>query len=503
MRVKNSFRNFSYGFLGQIINSILSFASRTVFIYQLTVEYLGISGLFTNILSIFSLAELGIGSAIIIYMYKPLAEKDEHKLKQLSNFYAKAYQIIGGSVALMGIILLPFLKYLIKGPTNIDNIELIYLIFIANSSISYFFSYKRAIITADQKEYICTINSTLFTALQYILQIVVLILTKNYLFFLGVSILTTLGSNIAISNKANKLYPFLKEPNQPKLNRAEKKDIFKNVLAMMSHKLGSVVNSSSINILISSFIGVFWVGIYSNYILLINTINSFVLQLFNSMSASLGNLTETEEQNKVYSIFKTLQFLAFWIYGFCSICFLLLFNPFIKIWIGEKYLLDDWTVGAIVVNYFLLGISTISKNFVNVSKLFWNTKYKPWYAAIINIGVSIVLLKTVGIIGVFIGSIVSIIFTDFWVDPYVLFRYRFNSSLISYFIGYAKHTAIVIITGVLTYFTTNLNPNFIYKILICAIIPNVIFLLIYHKTKEFKYLHNSISILKDNFKNRA
>jgi len=496
MRVENSIRNFSYGVIGQIVNTALSFVCRTVFINKLNVDYLGISGLFTNILSVFSLAELGIGSAIIIYMYKPLAERDEYKLKQLSNFYAKAYRIIGTLVAILGVCLTPFLHFLIKDEPNVDYLNIIYLLFVANSAISYFFSYKRAIITADQKEFICTKNSTIFIAFQYIFQIAILYITKNYLLYLSIAVVTTLGSNIAISYQANKLFPFLTEPEQPKLDKHEKRIIFRNVIAMMSHKVGAVVQNSTTNILMSAFVGVYWVGIYSNYLLIINAINSFVIQLFGSMSASLGNLSETEDENRVYSIYKTLLFLAFWVYGFCSICFFVLFNPFIKTWIGEKYLLDQFTIGVIVTNYFLLGVSTVSKNYINISKLFWNTKLKPWLTVIINLSASIIFVKLFGFIGLFLGALLSVILTDFWIDPFVLFNNRFKDSLRSYFLSYLRQTIIIIFVGIITYFVCNIFEDIVVKILICGLMPNILLLSIHYKSVEFKYLFKTINTLK-------
>ncbi len=497
MRIKNSLRNFSYAVVGQFFNSIISFVCRTIFIHQLTVGYLGINSLFTNIMTVFSLAELGVGSAIFVYLFKPLADNDENRLKALTNFYASAFKIIGCAVAVIGVILMPFIKYIIKDQPDIEHLYLIYLIFVANSSISYFFSYKRAIITADQKEHICFKNSSIFLFIQYLLQIVILYTTKNYLFYLAVMVVCSFASNIAISIKANRLYPFLKDKYQPKLNKVDKRNIFKHVLAMMSHKVGTVVVNSTDNILISAFVGIYWVGLYSNYLLIQVMISSFVFKIFASMSASIGNLIEKEEKNKVYDIFNVVMFIGYWVFGFCSICFFILFNPFIKVWVGEQYLLKPSVVLTIVINYYLVGVSTVLKQYITVTKLFWNTKYKPWAEVAINLLVSIALLKMFGLIGVFIGTLVGIVTTTFWVDPYVLFKHQFNRSVIPYFTNYAMQTGVVIIVGWVTFILCSLIDNIFLKFITCAVVPNILFYVFYYKTKEFKYLViNSSSLLK-------
>lgn len=495
MRIKNSIRNYSYSILGQSINLVLSFVCRTVFIKNLSVDYLGVGGLFTNILSLFSLADLGIGSAIIVYLYKPLANNDEAKLKSLTHLYAKAYQIIGISVAILGLLLLPFINHLIKEPPEVDHLYLIYLLFVANSTVSYFFSYKRALITADQKEYISTNNSFGFLFLQYLIQIVVLVTSHNYLLYLSTAVCCTIASNISISIKANKLYPLLKDKNPPLLERTERKNILKNVLAMMSHKIGGVANNSADNILISAFIGIASVGIYSNYLMIQSVVNGFVMQIFNSVSASIGNLNETESDEKVIQIYNVLLFISFWVFGFCAICLIILFNPFIKAWIGEEYLLNRYVIMVIVTNFYLAGNSRVTTNYVNVTKLFWNTKLKPWAEIFIKVVVSVLLIKKLGLIGVFIGTSISFLSMTFWVDPYVLYKHRFRLPVISYYTKYIINTLIIATVGLITFFFCNLTSSIFVKFAICAFIPNLMFFAVFHRTKEYVYVYKSIKAI--------
>ena len=491
MRVKATIKNFSFGFIGQIINNLLSFAARTVFIYYLSVEYLGINSLFANILTVFSLAELGIGSSIIIYLYEPFAKNDFNKVNALTNLYGKTYKIIGVIVAILGLLMLPFLNYIV-GQNSIENLNLIFLLFVLNSSISYFLSYYRAVITADQKEYVVFKLTYIFLFIQYLLQILVLYFTQNYILFLSVAILINFSTNYAIRLKARSLYPFLKNKKKYNLTKSESKHIFSRVLAMMSHKVGSIVLNSTDNIIISSFLGVYWVGLFSNYQLLLIIINGLVLKLFSVMSASIGNLYFTSDKDKTFDIYKVVLFLGFWIYGFSAICFMILFNPFIKIWIGNKFLLDQNIVLIISLNFYLIGLSLINMNYINITKLFWKTKLKPWIAVFINLVLSVFLTKEFGLIGVFSATFFSVLTTSFWIDPFVLFKFEFKQSLWSYFKNYFSNFLITIFIGVLTYLLTTLSTNFLYLLIICIIFPNVSFYLAYRKTNEFKYILNAI-----------
>jgi O-antigen/teichoic acid export membrane protein len=501
MRITNSFKNFAYGVSGQIVNNVLGFVLRTIFIQQLGLYYLGIGSLFTSILMIFSLAELGIGTAIFVFLFKPLAEKDEDQINALINFYQKIFRSIGITIAVVGLILLPFLEYIIKGETQVEHLNLIYLLFVANSSISYFFSYYRALITADQKEYVAFNNSNVFLFIQYLVQILILLLTSNYLLYLSITIVFSFISNFNLSILVKRRYPFLSERKKFNLDRTYKKRIFKGMLSMMSHKVGRVVLLGTDNILLASYVGVYWVGLYSNYLMIINIVNTLIHKVFASISASIGNLDEADGKEKGYKVFKTVIFVGFWLFGFAAISIFIIINPFINLWLGEKYLLDPQIVLVIVISLFLTGMSTITKDYVTLTKLFNITKYKPWFEVAINLSISIILVNEIGMIGVFIGTILSNLLTGFWVDPYVLYNHRFKRKVITYFVNYILHTFLVVLCGVITYFLASLYTNIIYLFVICAIIPNLIFFIVYRKSQEFLYIRNSAITLFENKKN--
>lgn len=498
MRTKNSIKNIVFGISGQLLSTLLSFVNRTVFIYILGANYLGVNGLFSNILSMLSLAELGVGSAIIYNMYKPLAEKDKEKLKSLMKLYAKAYNCIGCTVAIIGLAITPFLDYIIKDKPDIPNLTFIYLLFLLNSVVSYFFVYKSSLIVADQKNYIVTIKYQKYALIQALAQIIILFMTKNYVLYLCIQIICSFTVNLSISKKADELYPFLKEKDVEQLDIKSKKQIFKHVTAMMSHKVGGVVVNGTDNILISSFVGVFWVGLYSNYVMIIGIINKFIGQVFTAITASIGNLNAENDIEKSYNIYKKILFVNFWLYGMCTICLWILFKPFIEIWVGNEFLLPSNSVLIIIINFYLSGMRQTTIAFNTTLGLFWNDRYKPWIEAIINIIASIVFLVKFGIIGVFLGTLISTVTTSLWVDPYILFKHGFKKKINLYFKSYLKYMIITIITGLITsYITQFLSINgfvgFIIKGVVCMVLINTIFLIVFFKSKEFKYFKNIIN----------
>lgn len=287
MRAEKSIKNFKYNVLAQILNLLVQFGSRTVFIHVLGKSYLGVSGLFSNILTILSLADLGIGTVLVYSMYDPLAKNDKNKICALINLYKKVYNIIALVVFIAGLLITPFLSDIVKTDNQIDNIHLIFILYLLNTVVSYLCIYKISIINADQKNYIVTIYQQAFSFIANVVMIIALICTKNFLVYLSFQILFSIISNIVISKKAEKLYPYIKENKNEKLNKEEIKKIKTNTIAMFFHKIGGVVVSGTDNLLMSTMIDTDTVGVYSNYIMIINAIKKITTQYFNSIIASI------------------------------------------------------------------------------------------------------------------------------------------------------------------------------------------------------------------------
>ncbi|WP_411334061.1 lipopolysaccharide biosynthesis protein [Metabacillus indicus] len=495
-RTYKSFKNSTVAIAAQLLSILLSFITRTFFIKYLGVEFLGINGLFINILTILSLAELGVGTAIVYSMYKPIAEGNEIKIAALMNLYKKLYISIGLFIGLVGISIIPFLEIMVKGNTEVSNLERLYILYLANTVISYFFTFKRSIIIANQYGYLNKLNIILFSIIQNILQIFLLVLTSNIYLYLVTQILCTLLSNIFISIKANKMYPYLKKYKKAKVDNEEKREISKNIIAMMSHKLGSVVVSGTDNLLISAYVGIASVGLYSNYVLISNTLKAVTLQGIEAITASVGNLTAIGSKEHSYEIFKKVYFINF-VTTFYSVVFLYVFiNPFIIIWIGEKYLLSQQIVLMIVINFYVVQMRQPSIVYINSYGLFWKIKWKSLVEAVFNLFISLILVSVfnMGIFGILIGTLLSNMVTNVWWEPFVVFKYGFNKSILSYYKTYVVDSLICIITMITVDKVAGiLIENLILNFTISSILVTLILMVVYGRREEFKF---SLSLIK-------
>lgn len=498
MRTENSIINAGVGLSGQIVSSIMNFLCRTVFVHTLAAEYLGLNGLFANILSMLSLAELGIGGAITFSMYKPIADGDETVLKQLLNFYGKVYRCVGIVIGCIGVAITPFLNFFIKDIPDIPHLRFIYILYLGNSVISYFYSYKCSVLDANQKQYVGNIFRYKYIVIRDIIQMVFLILTHNFIVYLMLAVLNTIYTNWRISKKAEELYPWIRDIKKTDLLNPELKDsIKKNVFAMFNHNIGNVVVNGTDNILISKFIGLIEVGLYSNYSLIISTIMSIVSKVSNSVAASVGNLGAMEDDERVYKIYQVINFLNFWIYSFCTICFWILFQPFITVWLGKNYLLMNTTVFIICANFYLSGMRSVNLTFRDAMGLFWYDRYKPPVECVINLVASIYLARRMGIAGVFIGTFISTMLTSFWSEPYIVHKYKFHRKLSEYITRYAVYTSCMIGVGLIIKAATDCFAlsgwfNIIVKILVCIVGINGIYLAIFCRTPEFQYLYKLV-----------
>ncbi|WP_374723703.1 lipopolysaccharide biosynthesis protein [Calidifontibacillus erzurumensis] len=498
MRTRSSIINLFFAISGQILGLLVSFFARLIFIQILGVEYLGLNGLFTNILSILALVELGIGPAIAYSLYKPLAEKDTEKIKALMRFYQKVYISIGLIILVLGAGFTPFLEVFINTVSDIPHIHFIFLLFVINTAVSYFYSYKRTLIISDQKRYIATIYRYSFFIGLNIVQMIVLYITRDFILFLVCQIIATLAENIMVSKKADQLYPYLREKDVQKVDKITLKEIRKNVRAMIAHKLGGVVVNTTDNLIISKFVGLVQVGLYSNYQLIINALNIITSQVFSSIVASVGNLGVTETDEKKRFIFHVILFMNFWIFSFITICLVVLMNPFIELWIGNEYVLPFSIVFVIIVNFYLTGMRRGVLTFRDALGVFWYDRHKPIFESIINLTTSLYLVQQFGMIGVFIGTTISTLTTCFWIEPYVLFKYGLKSSVIHFFKRYALYTTVTVVTCLITLGLTNVFKevsllNFLIQLTICLVVPNAVFFVLFYRTKEFKYLYNVLN----------
>lgn len=499
-RTEYSAKNTTVAVISRMVAIIMGFITRVVFTHTLSESYVGINGLFTDILNVLALSELGVGTAITYALYKPIAQGDVKKQKSLMHMYRWFYRIVAGIVLVAGLMVIPFMDVLIKNQPDVEHLILIYIMYLANSVVSYLLIYKRTLIDAHQLIYIGTLYQTIFLVIQDIIQIIVLLTTGNFILFLTIYILCTLGSNLCISRKANRLYPHLKEKEIAPLDKEEKKNILKNIKAMLMHKIGTVVVNNTDNLLLSSIVGITSVGLYSNYYLLIGSVRQVLDQVFQGITASVGNLGVTEDAKRVKRIFESAFFIGQWIYGFAAICMYELLSPFVKLSFGANYVFPNTVVFVLCMNFFVTGMRKATLVFRDSLGLFWYDRYKSIAEAVINLVVSILLALKFGTAGVFIGTFISTIATSMWVEPYVLYKHHLKASVIPYFLKYGLYCGVLAGTWIATDWVCGMVTGGVVAVLslrfcICVIVPNVIFALVYCRTREFRFLLSKLFAL--------
>lgn len=492
-RTENAIRNVKTGFIVQLINKIMAFVVRTIFIKCLNTEYLGVNGLFTNVLTILSFAELGIGTAIIFSMYKPVADDDKEKIKTLMSLYKKTYNIIGCVVFGLGLLVIPFMNLIVKDVPNIEeNIIFIYILFLINTSSSYFFTYKKSIIIAHQKQSIINNIDSVFYLVKSFVEILFLILTKNFIIYLIIQIGGTILENFYLSYVANKMYPYLKDKNVKELDKKESNKIFSNVKALVIYKFGGVILNGTDNILISALINVGTVGIVSNYTLIINSIKSILSSALNGVVASVGNLNAVSTKEKKEEVYYNLTFVYFIIYSFCSIAFIILLNPFIKIWLGSKYVLAMTVSIALSVSFFVEGMRQSGYIYRTTLGLFQKAQSTPYIGAVTNIVFSILLCKLWGVVGIFVATSIAQLVSYSWIDTHLIYKYEFKKKPFNFYKKYIMYFIVffieLLVTFLATYFIRiNIYADLIIKALIVLIVPNIINIIIFKNSNEFKY----------------
>lgn len=492
MRTKNSIKNTIVSFITNAVVILIGFISQAIFIRILGKEYLGINGLFSNIISMLGIAELGIGSAIIYNLYRPVAEDDHKKVNALLNLYKKCYAVIALVILILGLSLTPFLKFFVEEITIDINLKFVYALFIVEIVTSYLLSYKRCIINANQKNYLINLVHIGYLVLLNASQILILILTKNYYLYLVLKIIFRLLENIVINIVVDKLYPHLDDKNA-KLDEATKKDIFVKVKSLVFHKIGGFIVMGTDNLIISRYIGIIAVGLYSNYSLIIDAVQKLFGQLIGVLTPSIGNLLVENNSEKNYDIFKKIRFLNFWIATFSGISLLIIMDSFITIWIGKDYLLPISVLIILVFNYYQKSMRTSYSVFKEAAGIYYEDRFVPIIESVLNIVSSIALLKLFGMAGVFMGTIISGLALWCYSYPKYVYKRLFKKDYASYIKGTLGYIVVFMLIAGLTYGVShsvtfnNVYFEFISNTLIAISIPNLLLVLMFSKTDNFKY----------------
>lgn len=499
-RTKNGIRNLIWGLLNRLVGIIFPFVLRTIFIYALGSEYLGLNSLFTSILTVLNLAELGFSSAVVYNMYKPIAENDNAKICALMNYYKKVYHIIGIVVAIVGLFLIPFLEKLTNGDCPNDiNLYYIYIIFLANTVVSYFlFAYKNCILTAYQREDIISKISIVLKILTYIFQAALLILFKNYYGYLLCSLVNTIATNIVTSYFSNRIYPQYKPKGN--LNYETRNNIRKNIQGLMVGKICMVSRNSFDNIFLSMFLGLNIVTIYGNYYYIMNAISGILVLIMSSIGAGIGNSVATESVEKNYRDYMKFTFMYAWISGWCTVCLLCLFQPFMKIWMGEQLMFPMIDVILLCLYFYSLTMGDVRSQYSSATGLFWENRFYILAEAATNIVLNYLLGKAFGVHGIIIATWISIFFINFGWGSIIIFQHYFlDFDAKIYYVKQLSYFAATIFACLITFFfssfiNVNLYVDFLLNGVFCLVIPNLVFYFIYKNTEEFK---SSIFFIKN------
>lgn len=495
-RVNQSSKSVVANMVYYALKTILSLVVRTAFIYTFGMEFLGLNSIFSNVLTILSLAELGIGSAIVFNMYKPMAENDYDRVNALLALYKKFYFIVAIFILIVGVGIIPLLPVIIDySSVQGINVNIIYLITLASTISSYFMAHRRALFLTSQKKYVETIISIAGYLSITLLQFVVLFTIKNYYIYLSLGIVYSLFESITIYLTTKKMFPHIGKASYS-LDNGTKKEIWANTRSIMCHKVGAVVLNSTDSLVIQLVLGSLLISAqYSNYWMIYTTIVSIIVMVMDSVHGSIGNLIAVNDNNSAFLTFKRLNFLFGWIIGFCSVALLCLYNPFISTMWGKE---NIWGMGfvIVVVVCFYVNMSRQLPYYFKISAgLFSQDKYAPLIEAGLNIIISVVLAHLLGATGVVLGTLISCLLVPFWNIPRILFKHYFKKSIFEYWSDFVKFTVATIIVAISTYLIVSLIPSGGWVWLICrfavvAILPNIMFMLLYIKNKEFRYFIN-------------
>lgn len=503
-RKKSSFKNMITAVSSNVLTIIVGLVAQAVFIKILGSEYLGLNGLFSNVISMLGIVELGMGSAIIYNMYKPIAENDHEKIKSLMQFYKKSYRIITLIISIIGIMIIPFIKYIvdIESVTVGINVYLVYILFLLETICSYILSYKRSMLYADQKEYITNIIHMGYTILVNTMQLTFLYFTHDYYLYLIIKVMMRLVENIVISSYVNRRYSYLLDNNVTKLDRKTEKDIFQKIRALFFHKIGTFIVSGTDNIIISKYLGLVTVGLYSNYYMIINAVQTVINHIIQATRASVGNLLVTESKTKQFDIFNKIRFVNFWISCFSSICIFVIMDSFITIWIGYKFVLPTKVLLVLVINFFIVSSRSTYGAFKEAAGIFYEDRFVPIIESLLNIVLSIIFVKKFGLMGVFMGTIGSGLVLWCYSYPKYVYNKLFGRKISDYMKETIYYFIIFILIAGFTYSLAilisfdNVYLQFISNVLIALIVPNVIMLLLFSKDENFKYFINMLKGLK-------
>ncbi|MDO4293857.1 MAG: polysaccharide biosynthesis protein [Eubacteriales bacterium] len=495
-RVNYAAKNIMFGMAGNVATMVLRFVLRYVFIQQLGDTLLGVEGLYTDILTMLSLAELGVGTAINFSLYGLVARNEQEKIKSYMLFYKKAYRTIAAVIAASGLLLVPFLPLIVGDPgyISLSQLRIYYLIFLFNTVSSYFVAYKYSLANAEQKNYIQTNAITLTKIVTVALQTAALLVLPDFLLYLLIQAGVELAQKLFVNRYLDKKYPILKEKKVTPLSREERDEVGKKIRALVLHRVGDMARLQTDTLIISAFVGVTWVGLMGTYKMIVTSVSNYVNVIFNSVISGFGNLIATEGREKQFALFQVYRFFAIWVYGFSAVGFFLLLSPLVELYVGGERVLAASIVMWYLIDYFFKGERVVLSNFKTAAGVFEQDKFLTLIQGAVNLVISLALVRQLGIAGVYIGTVISGLIANI-TKPVIIYRVCFEKSAAGYFVESAKYLAVIgAALAILIPLEKLLMPQvtvmkFGLMLVVITVVFNGIFLLVFGRTAEFKYLY--------------
>ena len=493
-RTKNTIRNTAWGICQKTVNILGPFVVRTILIFRLSSEYAGLNSLFTSILSILSLSELGFSNAIVYSMYKPVAQDDKDKICAYLNIYRRAYRYIGLVILSIGLLITPFIRFMIKGNVPADiNLYILYLMYLFNTVISYFlFAYKTSLLSVYQREDVVSRNTIISNLLLYMLQIVALIAFGSYYMYTLLIPVATVVLNLINSREVDRLFPDYKPYGT--ITSEEKKELKKNLAGIMIWKVGGASRNALDSVVISIYIGLTTVAIYDNYMYVIGGVIAFLGVIVNSMTAGIGNKIENASVEANYTDFKKFQFMYLWIASWCAVCMLCLYQPFMRLWMGEKLMLPTYMVPLFVYYFWMMKQGDINSAYYQAAGLWWYGKWRSVFEAVINLSLNLILGYFFGVMGILLATIIAYLAVNVYGSSIIYTQYFKNHSFWGFWKENIKFLSVTILSGWISYIIcsyiksiliSQLLIQLICNLVVCIVIPNIFFFLLLHNDESF------------------
>lgn len=493
MKTKASAKSFLAALVGNTIAIVISLIAQKIFIDTLGSEYLGLNALFTNIISMLSVVELGFGSAVIYSLYKPVARGDQAAVRSLMRYYRNIYRVVAVITLVAGLILMPFLSSFV-GETNVSaNIYIVYLLFVLDAVFSYLLSYRRSILYANQENYIISVVHVVCLMIMNALQILTLVMTRDFYMYLVIRLIMRVAENVILSLIAGWRHRYLAEGETKALNGTVRRDITKRVKGLFFHKIGTFMVLGTDSIIISHYLGLAVLGLYSNYLIIINALNTIFGQAIVALTPSVGHLLVEDRPKKSFEVFRKVRFMTFWIATFTSVGLLLISAPFVTIWLGSEYVLGIAVVAALVFNFFQKMMRNAYIVFKEAAGIYHEDRFVPIVESVINIIVSVMLVNWIGLPGVFIGTIISGLALWCYSYPKYVYRGLFRRSYWQYARETAGYILLFVVVAGMSYLVANaitfdsIWMQMIYCVLVTAVVPNVLIILGFARTENFRY----------------